>query len=300
MEGKERGKTNTPITEDKEEDAAIDDEDGDVIPYEVSSRPIPFRCPCRVLIAGTTNCGNSFKCALLSHRNSLLSLLGKSTFVEKLCDDMKYWFNVRFHTVYYVYPKSNIVGGIREKHIRKLRQACERINVNFKTNTDPLEVFLASLEEGHITDRLVILDDLAVDIVNEKKPADAFMRVSHHYQVSFLYITQNFFLPGKYGPTITRQFTDFVLFLSQLNRKMQNMISEKLFHKNPRFLDECLKYLLNTYENCYDRYVLIDFNETSISNLPKNHIRTFGVRTHIFRNAKGKWKTEWLQPSIKK
>jgi len=262
--------TRDPTSEDERDDDIVGH-------FLVKPKPTPLRCPCRVLVCGRTGCG-------------------KSGFVEKMCEEMNDWFNVHFHTVYYVYPNSKISGGIRETHIKRLRASCEKAHVLFRSSCEKVNTFLDSLEEGPPVHRLVILDDLATSIVNDQTSCDAFTRISHHYNISFFFITQNFFTPGKYAPTIVRNFTDFVIFLSQLNQVMQREISKRLFNGNSKFLDECLSYLLKEYANCYDRYVLIDHNDTSHPNIPAHHLGTFGVRTHLFKNKKGKRRIEYLRP----
>ena len=72
---------------------------------------------------------------------------------------------------------------------------------------------------------LLLLDDLMVERGEDKELLDLFTKHSHHQNIIMLYLSQDFFPPGKHPKSIFRNAHHIIVF------------------KNPR--DELLTYLLN-------------------------------------------------------
>ena len=198
---------------------------------------------------------------------------------------MDCYFDVRFKTLFYLHPPAELTSGIRDDHIRPLKEACERHDVPFRNISGSLSEFMRQLEHMPKEHKLLIVDDLQTAVTDSSKWADIFQRVSHHIFLSIILINQNYF-SGKYGPDIRRNCTDFVLFRTLREKNYISNIAADLLKGNARFLEKCFSWVGENVENSYDRYIVIDRNEGSDPNLPRHHLQYFGVKTNLFKDPK--------------
>lgn len=73
-----------------------------------------------------------------------------------------------------------------------------------------------------------------------------------------------------------------ILFLSPHDFNNQETMSSQLF-KNRGFLNACMAWMDEHIEAKYDKFLLLDRNET-YAFTPKDHFQHFSVRTCIFPN----------------
>jgi len=220
-----------------------------------------------------------------------------SYFVQRICEEMELWFDVKFAEMYYVHPGGLLAPeSIRGKHINALRHSCERLGVVFREITSNVEAFLNSLIDGTDTEKLCVLDDLGPLIFESRGIYDALTRVSHHNRITYMVLLQSFFVPGKNGPAIRKNFTDFVLFPSIWEMPHQADISAKLFNGDRDFLNQCVEFLNTNIDSNFNRYVWIDHNTTSNPFLPAFFMKQFAIRTNLFKDKNGNRMVIYLTP----
>ena len=72
---------------------------------------------------------------------------------------------------------------------------------------------------------ILVLDDLMAEDGNEKEVMDLFTKHSHHQNITFLYLCQDMFPPGKYAKTITRNSHYIVAFKNPRDQlSMRNIL----------------------------------------------------------------------------
>jgi hypothetical protein len=198
--------------------------------------------------------------------------------------ELSTFFNERFTHVFYVYPVGTNVGGKREEHIRQLRRACMKQNVQFGDFAADGASFIHKLSSQPITHRLVYLDDVALSLLSSPEGLEAFTILSRHMELSLVFTTQNMFLRAPHAVGIRRALTDFLIFLSPNEIAYQKEISQTLFSK-PNFLNSCLAWLIPNVPKTYDRYILYDRNEVDPT-IPPSHFKMFSIRTCLFPKEK--------------
>lgn len=118
----------------------------------------PIRLPCRMAIVGRSGSGKQIDILYLLY-NSHTLISGKSYAIERMIKELPFWFGNTLTCVYYLYPDSGgRIGGLRQKHITALRNACDKYDVGFQDEVEDLSVFLKRLEDAEVSPRLVIVD----------------------------------------------------------------------------------------------------------------------------------------------
>jgi len=101
---------------------------------------------------------------------------GKSTLVQKILEQKDDLIDKKFNKILYCY-------GIPSHSFSSLKEKIPEIEFHqgIPTNLDQDE------------DSLIILDDLMQELSSSKEAIDLFTRISHHQNVSVIFLTQNFF-----------------------------------------------------------------------------------------------------------
>lgn len=127
---------------------------------------------------------------------------------------------------------------------------------------------------GDSLPKLVILDDLIMQIINNPFIEELFCQLSHHNSCSIIYTTQNFFSSSR-TKTIMRNTNYKVLFKDRSDKLSMRNIGIQIAPEMPNFLNFCFKELEKFFPHDVYRYILIDSHSQS----PLQH---FFVRSHIF------------------
>ena len=116
----------------------------------------------------------------------------------------------------------------------------------------PTDEILNSLQKP----ALLILDDL-LTMIEEKKLSDLFIRMSHHYQMGIIFITQNLF---DKKIKVARMNAQYIILMSAPNSALQiRNLGVQLFPKR-------LKFFLKSYRDATSvpyGYLVIDVNPAS-------------------------------------
>lgn len=85
-------------------------------------------------------------------------------------------------------------------------------------------------------DSLLILDDLFVQLSQDKSLTDLFCVQSHHKNISAIFITQSFFYDSKVMRCVTRNSHYIVLFKSPRMAAVVDQLSRQIWPQRPNYL----------------------------------------------------------------
>jgi hypothetical protein len=105
---------------------------------------------------------------------------------------------------------------------------------------------------------LLILDDLMIETDN--RVTKIFTKISHHMNVSVLYLSQNLFFGGKQNRTISLNAHYLVLFKNPRDTTQISSLGKQMYPGNSKFLIESFKDATSTPYT----YMLIDLKSDTI------------------------------------
>ena len=133
--------------------------------------------------------------------------------------------------------------------------------------------------------KLVIIDDLMRESSNNTV-VDLFTKMSHHCNLSVIYITQNLFHQGNGQRDISLNSNYIVLFKNPRDRAQIQHLARQVCPENPKFLQEVYfdatirphGYLLldlkqTTPENCRYRTCIFPFDKYHFVYVPRKQIK---------------------------
>jgi GTPase SAR1 family protein len=88
---------------------------------------------------------------------------------------------------------------------------------------------------------LLILDDLMLDASKDQTITKLFTQISHHMNVSILYLTQNLFQEGKQNRTVSLNSHYMVLFKNPRDASQIACLARQMFPRNSAFMIEAFK-----------------------------------------------------------
>lgn len=223
--------------------------------YQLSEDDLKIQTPARIILSGPSSSGKSFM-------------------IRRLAENIDKIFNTKFETVIYVYPES--MYEVQKDYIAKLGEFIPNLiaiegldNVNFDVLTQDN------------TPKLLILEDLMMEIGNHKLGASLCSRWSHHFSITYIITVQNYFWNSKFSQELRRNTTELFLYRDRADLTVLSVIARKKFKSCPNLLLDAMEWMENQRISRPDQYLLIESNP--LSKLPKE----FGVRTNILPNEKG-------------
>ena len=218
--------------------------------YEGDYNPAAFLPVFRVLISGPAG-------------------VGKTTWVYQLLKERKHLIRGDIDRVWYCSP--GLEHGTSEDH-----ELGDRLQELFPGQLELVQGLpdfeMVGNYEGH---KVVILDDLSQDVVNNPEIYKLYSYLSTHRQISTVYLSQSIFTPSKYGSAILRNSDYHVIFLDRTNVLTLSTLSKNshpgggnLYFQYLNWLDE--RHLV------YSPYIVVD-NSTKAKTS-----KEFRVRSRIF------------------
>ena len=119
---------------------------------------------------------------------------------------------------------------------------------------------------------LIILDDLAYEVMKNNDISVLFTQGCHHRGISVIFITQNLYTQGMKARTIALNTTYLVLFKSLRDMSTLQVLNHQIYPTHPGFLTAAYEDCMNTPYG----YLLIDLHPYTNSD--------YRVRTFIFPN----------------
>lgn len=168
----------------------------------------------------------------------------------------------------------NTVDAKRE-YFHELRQ--EFANIEIVRGMPNLQ----NLNNNHELPMLLVLDDLASNVLNDKFAFDVFIKGSHHHNITVLFTVQNMYMKSINGTSIYRNLSHSVIFEQSCDKTPLATFGRRAFHNYPTILIDAFEWIRS---NIGDRhpYLLIDTN-------PLNNALPVALRVSydIFPKANG-------------
>ena len=178
------------------------------------------------------------------------SCSGKSSFVEKILKYMREMFGFLFDTITYVSGRSF---------------PCLKVNKLNNISTS----YLRSMNSNERN--LIIFDDNMNVDSNDPLMSDLFTNMSHHLNISVIFILQNLFPKGKFMKDISVNATYIVLMSNPRDKLQVKTLSYQIDGDSGGFYFNRFK---DATKNKPFSYLFLDFNQTTPDQLR--------VRTNIF------------------
>jgi hypothetical protein len=195
------------------------------------------------------------------------SQCGKSEFIFNLIKFRADVVTANFKRI--IYCQSNCYSA-------KNLQFFDRLKAEFGT----LEILqgLPDINELQLTynnePALLIVDDLMNDVINSKKMVEIATIHAHNFNLSVVFVLQNFYASGRFSTTLQRNSQYKVLFYNSADLAELRHLSSQMSY-NPKFLSLCFEYLMDHFPQSKSFYLLIDAHNRSA-------IKKFWCRSHIF------------------
>lgn len=195
---------------------------------------------------------------------------GKSTFVSDLLKRRYDFIDENLDYIYFLIGTSSkenplftqLASQLKEDHVPDVQ--IWELNNLFDTKKKLKEEFPSTLtsvltkcydagKKG-----LIILDDLMQELSDNNFLMSAFTRLSTHYSLSVIYITQNLFFKGagaSHNVTIYRNCKHLVLFESRNDKTLLTFVGQKI--GQGRKMRQFLEQVLDEY-----RFIVINFDLT--------------------------------------
>lgn len=174
---------------------------------------------------------------------------GKTSFIKRFLRDRDNLINKRIEEVIYCLPEEQIVD-----------------------ETIPYTILHRGVPDismfRDLRPRIVILDDLLSSV--DANVVELFIRGSHHYNLSVMFVVQNLFSKNKGCRDISLNSHYIVLMKNPRDKHQINTLARQISPENSRFICEAYK---DATEKPYG-YLLLDLHQTT----PEQ----YRVRTNIF------------------
>jgi hypothetical protein len=158
--------------------------------------------PSTIIIAGPTQCG-------------------KSTFTTNLINNNVKIFERTFDEIIYCLPNSHNFGNTFKVPV-KVYEGVPELDI-FRDNKN----------------RILVLDDLMTQ--QNQDFIDLFTRVSHHNNVTVIYLTQNLFNSKRGSRDITLNAHYIVFFKNPRDKNQISYLSRQVFPENQKYLEEAFR-----------------------------------------------------------
>ena len=173
---------------------------------------------------------------------------GKSTFIYNLLKYRDSVFSEKFDRVIYCIPEHT--EDSRAAYIASLREICEHISIE-EGLPDLHSHFFKNSES-----KLLILDDLSTALLRDPDYVQLMTVGSHHYNLSAIYTSQNYYQKSCDGRTFQRQLTMKVVFEDRSDSTVLTNISRQTFRSNS-YLHRCFEILKEEYPEDNRPYLFI-------------------------------------------
>ena len=127
-------------------------------------------------------------------------------------------------------------------------------------------------------EKMVVLDDLMLEIIDNKDMFNAITQASNHHSISILMTSQNYFQTGKYYKTLHRNTTEKFILLDKGEKRWLSSLSNQMYPLELNFLPNVMNWIREHIEGSYNHYFVVSSNPKSI--LPDS----MSVKTKIFPN----------------
>lgn len=142
---------------------------------------------------------------------------GKTTFIKNFLRERENLIDTRIDEVIYCLPEGQVVD--ESIAYTKLHRGVPDISMFFD-----------------LKPRIVILDDLLSSV--DSNVVELFIRGSHHYNLSVIFVVQNLFSKNKGCREISLNSHVIVLFSNPRDKQQISVLARQISPENPRFITE--------------------------------------------------------------
>lgn len=177
---------------------------------------------------------------------------GKTTFVIKLINDIKYIFKSNIYEILYCTNNGHTIQNILPKNVKIYKGV-------------PAASYFQDKKP-----RLVIFDDMLLEI--DKNLVNFFLKYTHHLNFGIIFLSQNLFSQVKGNRDITLNCQIIIVFKNPRATNQISHLAKQIYNKNVKFIQEI-------YEDATRKpygYLFCDLRQTT-----PDYLR---FRTNIFEN----------------
>jgi len=185
-----------------------------------------------------------FRCGIFGPSES-----GKSTLIRDLLKYRDIVFNQEFQRIIYCLPCQT--QHSRMEYVDSLREVC--INVEIREGLPDLNSHCFKNKTEH---KLLILDDLSKSVVNSADYLSLMTQGSHHFNISLIYTSQNYFEKSVHGKTFHRQLSMKIVFEDKSDMSVLQNMSRTIFGK-VGYLSSAMELLKKSYPKDKSYYLVI-------------------------------------------
>ena len=171
------------------------------------------------------------------------SQCGKTNFVVDLLVNVKEKINPPVLKILYCY-------SVWQEYYDFLKQRFPSIDFN--------EGLPELSEIANFKDMIIVLDDLMVDCIDNKKILHLFTVGSHHNRISVIFLTQNIFCKGKFSRTLSLNSNYMILFRNPRDPSQISCLARQIFPQNTKYFMDAFNDAVNS--KVYG-YLIVDLKQ---------------------------------------
>jgi len=197
---------------------------------------LKFKCPFSMVVSGPSQAGKSF-------------------FIYQIVKFRLRVCSQKFTRI--IYCQSNNYSPKNQSFIKELQnefptlelcQGLPKLNdLHLKMNNEPC---------------LLLIDDLMEEVLNSSSMVNLVSNDCHNFNISVIFVLQNYFAQGRYGKTLIRNCHYKVFFYNRVEQLEMRNISSQV-STNPIFFKANFEFLNKTFPNEKSFYLLIDGHSRS-------------------------------------
>lgn len=175
---------------------------------------------------------------------------GKSTLILQLLKHRETVYAKKFDKFFYCLPQNKAES--RTKFISQLREICG--DIIFCEGFPNLEEHYMKNENEA---KLVIFDDLATTLINNKDFYELLTQDSHHFNISVIYTSQNFFEKSReHGHGLSKQISIKIVFNDKSDKSVLKSIGRKSFN-DQNYLVKAMSEIVHSFPEDRCHYLVI-------------------------------------------
>jgi len=195
------------------------------------------------------------------------SQAGKSYFMYQIVKFRKLVCSENFTRI--IYCQSNSFSHKNQAFIKELQNEFPLLELcQGLPNVNDLHL---TVNNDHC---LILIDDLMEEVLNSLSMVHLVSNDSHNFNISVVFVVQNYFAQSRYGKTLIRNCHYKIFFYNRIEQLELRTISSQI-STNPCFFKANFEFLCKTFPDDKSQYLLIDGHYRSESN-------RLWCRSHIF------------------
>jgi len=174
-----------------------------------------------------------------------------------------------------IYCQSNLYSHKNQSFIQELKKEFPKLEfIQGLPKLSELNLTFSNLP------CLILLDDLMEEILNSSLMVQLASNDVHNFNISVIFVLQNYFAQSRYGKTLIRNCHYKVFFYNRIEQLELRTISTQV-STNPQFFSSNFEFLVKKFPEQKSHYLLIDGHSSSGS-------KQLWCRSNIFPTEENK------------